>query len=439
MKLSSVDPDIASLVELEEKRQESTLMLIPSENYASPAVREAVGSVLTNKYSEGMVGKRYYQGNKYIDEVEQLAIDRAKSLYKVPYVNVQAYSGSPANAAIYFALLQPGDTIMGLKLSAGGHLTHGHPGVTFSGTYYHSVQFEVNHDGYLEMDEVRRQVQETKPKLLMVGTTAYPRLFDWKQFRDSADSVGAYLVADVSHLSGLIAAGVIESPVPYADVVMMTTHKSLRGPRGAMILTTEVGLSRHPHLPHFIDKAIIPGLQGGPHNNVTAGIAVALKEADTQEFREYAQQVLTNATVLSESLMKNNFTLVTSGTDTHLMVVDLRPLDLTGTVVAEALEEAGIVTNRNSVPSDTNPPFYPSGIRLGTPAVTTRGMGEVEMKQIAEWIQQTVNLVKNYHLPEEKEKRGPWLQQFREEIGQNKQLHTISEEVKTLCNAHPLP
>lgn len=439
MKLSSVDPDIASLIELEEKRQEDTLMLIPSENYASPAVREAVGSILTNKYSEGMVGKRYYQGNKYIDEIEQLAIDRAKVLYKVPYVNVQAYSGSPANAAIYFALLQPGDTIMGLKLSAGGHLTHGHPGVTFSGTHYHSVQFEVNHGGYLEMDKVRRQVQETKPKLLMVGTTAYPRLFDWKQFRDIADSVGAYLVADVSHLSGLIAVGVLESPVPYADVVMMTTHKSLRGPRGAMILTTELGLSRNPNLALSIDKAIIPGLQGGPHNNTTAGIAVALKEADTQEFREYTEQVLTNAKALSHALMEKDFSLVTGGTDTHLMVVDLRPLDLTGTVVAEALEEAGIVTNRNSVPFDTNPPFYPSGIRLGTPAVTTRGMGEEEMKQIAEWIQQTVGVIKNYHLPEEKEKRGPWLQQFREEIGQNKTLHTISEEVKVLCAAHPIP
>lgn len=438
MKLSSIDPDIASIIELETTRQQDTLMLIPSENYASTAVREAVGSILTNKYSEGMVGKRYYQGNRYIDEVEQLAIDRAKALYRVPHVNVQAYSGSPANAAIYFALLNPGDTIMGLKLSAGGHLTHGHPGVTFSGTYYHSVQFEVTKEGFLDMQAVGEQIKETKPKLLMIGTTAYPRVFDWKLFREYADSVGAYLVADVSHLSGLIAGGVIESPVPYADVVMMTTHKSLRGPRGAMILVTELGLSRHPTLPQAIDKAIIPGLQGGPHNNVTAGIAVALKEADSQEFREYAQQVLLNAKALSHHLMERNFTLVTGGTDTHLMVVDLRPLGLTGTVVAEALEEAGIVTNRNSVPFDTSPPFYPSGIRLGTPAVTTRGMGEEEMKQIADWIEKTVSFVKHYHLPEEKEKRGPWLSTFREEISQNQELHAISEEVKALCSAYPV-
>lgn len=439
MKLSKVDLDIAKLIKLEEKRQQDTLMLIPSENYAPSPVREAVGSLLSNKYSEGYPGRRYYQGNKYIDKIEQLAIDRAKKVYHVPFVNVQPYSGSPANSAIYFALLNPGDTVMGLKLSGGGHLTHGHPSVTFSGNYFRSVQFDVTEDGFIDMDQVEALAKKEKPKLMMIGTTAYPRLFDWKRFRVIADQVGAYLVADVSHLSGLVAAEVIPSPVPYAHVVMLTTHKSLGGPRGAIILTTDEGIKKNPLLAEAIDKAIIPGLQGGPHNNVTAGIAVALKLAQEKAFKKYAQQILTNAKILSEALIEKGYVLATGGTETHLIVIDFRPQQLTGTVVAEAMEVAGLVANRNTVPHDPNPPFYPSGVRLGTPAVTMRGMKEKEMKKLANWIDEVVQIVKPYKLPEVKTERAAWVAAFKKQIHTDKLLLSIAREVKKMCVGFPIP
>lgn len=437
-KLASIDPDIASLITLEETRQQDTLMMIPSENYASQAVREAVGSVLGNKYSEGYPNRRYYQGNRYIDEIELLAIERAKKIFGVPCVNVQPYSGSPANSAIYFALVKQGDTVMGLKLSGGGHLTHGHPGVTFSGSFYRSVQFDVNEKGIIDMEEVALLAKKEKPKLLMIGTTAYPRLIDWKGFREIADSVGAYMVADVSHLSGLLAAHVIPSPVEYADVVMMTTHKSLRGPRGAIILVTQRGLDRDPKMGEAIDKAIIPGLQGGPHNNTTAGIAVALLESQSPEFKVYAKAVIDNAKTLSQELMKKGYTISTGGTDTHLLVVDFRPQGLTGTVVAEALEAAGIVANRNTVPHDTASPFYPSGVRLGTPALAARGMRQKEMIIIADWIDQVAKEVTGSHLPEEKTERLRWLKTFKEDVWKNKKLLSIAQEVKALCHKFPL-
>lgn len=438
MKLKTVDPDIASLITLEEQRQQDTLMMIPSENYALPAVREAVGSVLGNKYSEGYPNRRYYQGNTYIDEIELLAIERAKKVFTVPFANVQPYSGSPANSAIYFALVNPGDTVMGLKLSGGGHLTHGHPEVTFSGRYFRSVQFDVNEQGMIDMEEVAKLAKKEQPKLLMIGTTAYPRLMDWKGFRKIADSIGALLVADVSHLSGLLAAHVIPSPVEYAHVVMMTTHKSLRGPRGAIILVTQEGLEKDPKMGEAIDKAIIPGLQGGPHNNVTAGIAIALQESQTPAFKEYAQAVIDNAKTLSQALMKKGYTISTGGTDTHLMVVDLRPQNLTGTVVAETLEAAGIVANRNTVPHDTASPFYPSGVRLGTPAITARGMRTQEMLQIADWIDQVIKASTSYHLPVEKTERIKWLKTFKEEVWQNKAFLSIAKEVKALCSTFPI-
>jgi len=383
------DSQIACLIEKESKRQSETITLIPSENYCSKEVREAVGSVLTNKYAEGYPGRRYYNGNQYIDEIEALAIERAKTLFGTPHANVQPYSGSPANSAVYMGLLEQGDTIMGLKLSGGGHLTHGHS-VTFSGKYFKSIQYDVDENGMLDMDEVKRLAEKEKPKLIIVGYTAYPRIINWEKWGEIADSAGAILLADISHISGLVVGGAHPTPVPYAHVVMTTTHKTLRGPRGAMIMVTEKGLAKDPKMAEKIDKAVFPGLQGGPHENVIAGIAVALKEASTPEFRTYAKQIVTNAKALAETLTLQGVTLITGGTDNHLMVVDLRPQRKTGKEIADALEAVGIVVNRNSVPHDTASPFNPSGIRIGTPAITTRGMKEKEMKIIGESIGEVI-------------------------------------------------
>lgn len=437
--LSATDPDIAAFIRKEEKRQKEVLEMIPSENYASRAVREALGSVLTNKYSEGYANARYYQGNTFVDEIEKLAIERAKNLFGVPHVNVQPYSGSPANSAVYLGLLQHGDTIMGLKLSAGGHLTHGHPDVTFSGKYLRSVQYDVKPDGNIDLDVVQKLAIKEKPQMIIVGTTAYPRIFDWARWRGIADSVGAFLLADISHIAGLIVGGVHPSPVPYADVVMFTTHKTMRGPRGAVILVTETGMARDPEMGKKIDRAVFPGLQGGPHDNVTAAIAICFSEASTAEFREYSRQVVTNAHVLAETLMEQGFKLATGGTDNHLMVVDLRPQGVIGNIAAEALELAGIVVNRNSVPHDPNPPFYPSGIRLGTPAITTRGMKEKEMEMIGAWIGEVIGEVSHYKLPEEKEKRRVFLQETQLELVKNRKLKAIAAKVKTLCTKFPVP
>ncbi|MFZ5844895.1 MAG: serine hydroxymethyltransferase, partial [Patescibacteria group bacterium] len=371
MELRRGDPALEKLIKAEAKRQAEVLEMIPSENYASPAVRQALGSVLTNKYSEGYPGRRYYQGNRYIDEIENLAVIRAKKLFGVPHANVQPYSGSPANAAVYFALLNPGDTIMGLKLAAGGHLTHGHPHVTFSGKYFNSVQYDVEEDGTISLEKVADLAVMHKPRIIVVGTTAYPRLYDWQKWKEIADMVRAYLLADISHITGLIIGGVHPSPVAYAEVVMTTTHKTLRGPRGAILMVTDQGLKKDPEMGEKIDKAVFPGLQGGPHDNVTAAIAIALKEATTADFRRYAKQIVKNAKVLARTLLGQGLTLSTGGTDNHLMVIDLRPQGVVGNIVAEALELAYIVVNKNSVPHDPNPPFYPSGIRLGTPAATT--------------------------------------------------------------------
>lgn len=430
---------VLELINKEEKRQRETLMMIPSENYASKAVREAVGSVLMNKYSEGYPGRRYYQGNKYVDEVENLTIALVKKLFKVEHANVQPYSGSPANSAILFALINPGDKIMGLKLSSGGHLTHGHPDITFSGKFYKSVQFGTKDDGIIDYDEVEELARKEKPKLMIIGTTAYPLIFDWKRLRKIADSVGAWFVADVSHVAGMILAGSYPSPVPYADVVMTTTHKTLRGPRGAIIMVTKNGVTRDPEISARLDRAVFPGLQGGPHDNTTAGIAQALIEADTQTFKTYGKQITQNAKVLAEELKKGGLKLVTGGTQCHLMVVDLRPLKLSGNVVAEALEAAGIVVNRNSVPNDSEPPFYPSGIRLGTPGLTTRGMGKTEMRQIAKWILAVVNHVKGEKLPGEKEKRAEFIKGFRVKIKKDKFLADIASKVRLLSKKFPMP
>ncbi|MFT4532286.1 MAG: glycine hydroxymethyltransferase [Candidatus Saccharimonadales bacterium] len=393
----STDKKIMDLVAAEVTRQTDGLEMIPSENHASEAVLAPLGTRLGDKYSEGYPGMRYYGGCEVVDQVEELARDRAKELFSADHANVQPHSGSPANQAIYFALVEPGDTVMGMSLFFGGHMTHGLK-VNFSGTYYNSVQYTTDKDGFMDYEAIAKLAKESKPKLIMTGITAYPREIDWKKLREIADSVDAWLVADISHISGLIVAGVHPSPVGIADVVMTTTHKTLRGPRGAIILCN--GNKSNPlkkpektraELPSLIDRAVIPGLQGGPHNHQTAAIAVALGEALTPEFKEYGKQVAKNAKVLAKGLIDHGFNLVTGGTDNHLMVVDLNNKGISGKEGEKALGLAGITVNKNTVPFDPRSPFDPSGIRLGTPALTTRGMKEKEMKQIAAWINDAID------------------------------------------------
>jgi glycine hydroxymethyltransferase len=394
--LATLDPEIAKLIDEENRREHDTVRLIASENYASRAVMEATGSCLTNKYSEGYAGKRYYEGQHVIDQVEQLAIARVRTLFAKYahklgptataddiHVNVQPYSGSPANLAVYLAFCQPGDTIMGLGLPSGGHLTHGHT-VSITGKYFKSVPYGVRKgDCRIDMDEVRTLALQHKPKLMWCGTTAYPRTLDFPAFRAIADEVGAILAADIAHISGLVATGVHPSPVGIADVVTSTTHKTFRGPRGGMILCKKQHASA-------IDRAVFPGLQGGPHNHTTAAIAVAALEASQPEFVQYTRSIVENAKALGESLAAKGFQLVTGGTDNHLLLIDLTSKNVPGKVAAQALDKAGIVLNYNSVPFDPRKPFDPSGLRIGTPAVTSRGMGVAEMDRIAAWIDRVV-------------------------------------------------
>lgn len=387
--LPKVDKEIATLVKAEEKRLSQTLMMIPSENIASKAVEEAVGSSLGDKYAEGYPYKRYYQGQSVVDKVEDLVVERAKKLFGVPYVNVQPYSGSPANFAVLTAVLEPGETLMGLSLAFGGHLTHG-ASASATSKFFRSVQYELDKNGFIDYDGLEKLVNKEKPKVLIAGTTAYPRLLNWKRFAEIAKSVNAYLMADIAHLAGLIVGGAYPSPAKYADIITTTTHKTLRGPRGAMIMVTEKGLKKDPDLGKKISKAVFPGLQGGPHINTIAGIGVALKEASTKRFQKYAEQVIENAKVLAEELVKLKFNVISGGTDCHLILVDLQNKNVLGNTAAEALEAAGIVLNRNSVPFDPNPPFYPSGMRLGTPGITSRGMKEKEMKKIAQVIHDVI-------------------------------------------------
>ena len=345
---------IFDLIDREGKRQKNELNLIPSENRVSKEVSLALGSCLVNKYAEGVVGKRFYQGNREIDKIEKTAVDRAKKLFGVPHANVQPYSGSPANSAVQFGLLDKGDTVMGLSLSSGGHLTHGHPDITFSGRWFNSVQYGVGKDGRLDYKEIMVMAKKASPKLIIAGTSAYSRIIDWEKFREIADEVGAYLMADISHIAGLVVAGEHPSPSRWVDVITTTTHKTLRGPRGAMIMVTDRGLKKDPDMARRIDRAVFPGLQGGPHIHTIAGIAVALKEAESDSFKEYAHQVVKNASVLAQELTKLGFDLVSGGTDNHLMLVDLRNKEVSGWVAAWALEVAGIVVNYNSVPHDTS-------------------------------------------------------------------------------------
>lgn len=410
-----MDNEVFELIKQEETRQRETITLIPSENYASKAVRSAQGSMLGNKYSEGYPGKRYYQGNGIIDQIEQLAIDRAKKLFNVPWLNVQPYSGSPMNLEVLLALLKPGDKITGMEMASGGHLTHG-SSVSFTGKLFKPAQFGTDADGRIDYDDVDRLVKAEKPKLMLIGTTAYSRIFDWKKLREIADTVGAYLVTDISHIAGLVVGGVHPSPVPFADVVTSTTHKSLRGPRGGMIMVTNRGLARDRKLADKIDKAVFPGMQGGPHENTIAALAIALDEAGKPEFKEYAAQIVKNAQVLVEELQRGGIKIVTGGTDNHLMLVDLRPLGLSGKQTAVNLEASNIVVNCNTIPHDTTSPMDPSGLRLGTPAVTTRGMKEPEMKEIAGYT------IENIKAGESKS--------IREEIG---------NQIRVLCSKFPIP
>jgi glycine hydroxymethyltransferase len=406
--LAQFDPEIAQAIRHETERQEYSLEFIASENFVSERVLEAQGSVLTNKYAEGYPGKRYYGGCECVDVAEQLAIDRACRLFGAEHANVQPHSGSQANMAVYFSVCEPGDTVLGMNLAHGGHLTHGSP-VNFSGKLFNIVPYGVDREtGRIDYDEMARLAREHRPKLIVVGASAYPRTIDFAAFRRVADEIGAPVMVDMAHIAGLVAAGVHPSPVPHAEFVTTTTHKTLRGPRGGMILCREAFAKK-------LNSNIFPGIQGGPLMHVIAAKAVALQEALQPEFKAYAEQVVRNARTLAEGLMRRGFRLVSGGTDNHLMLVDFTGTELTGKVAEETLEKAGITVNKNAVPFDTRSPFVTSGIRIGTPATTTRGLREPEMEQIAAWIERALN-----------------------SIGNEAALAGIRAEVKELCCRFPL-
>lgn len=383
LNLDKEDGEVFKLLKKEEQRQADGLELIASENYASPAVLEAMASVFNNKYSEGYVGKRYYGGQEVVDELEALAIARAKELFGAEHVNVQPLSGSPANAAVYFAFLKPGDKVLGLKLDHGGHLSHGHP-INFSGMLYNFVQYEVDSEsGVIDMAKVREIALREKPKMIVAGFSAYSRNIDWQEFKKIADEVGAFTFADIAHIAGLIAGREIPSPVPYFDVVSTTTHKSLRGPRGAMIMCKSEFAKQ-------IDRAVFPGMQGGPHEHVIAAIAVGLGEALRPDFADYARQVIANAKALATEFTNKNFRVISGGTDNHLMVVDMSSKGLSGKEAEVLFDKIGISVSRSTIPNDPNPPMNPSGVRFGTPAATTRGLGEGDMIKIVEWLEKAI-------------------------------------------------
>ena len=406
-KLKKFDPKIFASIECEKNRQEEGLEMIPSENFVSPAVLEALGSVLTNKYSEGYPGKRYYGGCHFIDEVEQLAIDRAKKLFGAEHVNVQPLSGAPANIAVYFGLLKPGDTILGMDLSHGGHLSHGHP-VTYMAKIFNFVRYKTDKAGNIDLNNLRQMALEHKPKMILVGYSAYSREIDYPAIQKIADEVGTLTMADIAHIAGLIAAGEMNNPVPIFDVVTTTTHKTLRGPRGGMIMCKQKWAKA-------IDSAVFPGLQGGPHENNIAAKAVAFKEALEPAFKKYAKQIKKNAKILETEFNKRGYKLCFGGTDNHLLLIDVTPKGVSGKVAQIALDKAGITVNKNMIPDDTRSPMDPSGIRLGTPAITTRGMKEKEMKIIAGWIDLAIQ---NHH--------------------DDKKLMTIKKEVVKLTKKFPL-
>jgi len=407
--LEQYDPQIYELIRQEEARQSGSIRLIPSENYVSRAVMMASSSCLTNKYAEGYPGKRYYEGQQVTDLIEKVAQDRAKKVFKADHANVQPYSGSVANLAAYAALIQPHDTIMGMSLVHGGHLTHGWK-VSLTSKFFNSVSYEINIEtGRLDYDKIRDLAKKHHPQVIISGATAYPRTIDFEIFGQIAKEVGAYHVSDIAHIAGLVVAGIHKSPVPYADIVSTTTHKTLRGPRGGMLLC-------RAELADKVDRAVFPGLQGGPHMHTLTAVAVALAEADTPEFVEYAKQIVKNAKALAEKLLEYGFNLVSGGTDNHLMLIDLRNKGIPGKKLAKALDRARIVTNYNTVPGDTAPPLNPSGLRLGTPAITTRGMKEPEARQIAAFIHRVA-----------------------ENIDKESVIEEVGKEVLLLCSQFPVP
>ncbi|MFA4834375.1 MAG: serine hydroxymethyltransferase [Patescibacteria group bacterium] len=407
--LSNQDPEVFSSVAKEMKRQSEEMELIASENYVSKAVLEAMGTVLTNKYSEGYPGHRYYGGNQIIDEVENIAIERAKKLFSAEHVNVQPLSGSPANAAVYFAFIKPGDKVLGLRLDHGGHLSHGHP-INFSGMLYNFVQYEVDIDtGRVNMEKVREIALREKPKMIVAGYSAYSREIEWQKFKDIADEVGAYTFADIAHTAGLIAAGEMNNPVPIFDVVSTTTHKTLRGPRGAMIMCKEQFAKQ-------VNRAVFPGMQGGPHDHIQAAKAVAFGEALRPEFKEYAKQIMASAKILAQEFLSMGYKIVSGGTDNHLMVVDMTSKNINGLDAEAVLNKVGISVSRSTIPNDPNPPMRPSGVRFGTPAITTRGMKENEIKIIAGWVNKAIENKDNENA-----------------------LAEIKEEVKKMCLNFPIP
>lgn len=438
--IKKTDPEVSELITLETKRQKEGLEMIPSENYVSDTVLSAMGSILTNKYSEGYPGKRYYGGNEFIDKIEILCQERAKKLFAVEHANVQPYSGSPANLAVYLATLKPGDTVMGLDLTHGGHLTHGWK-VSATGIFYKSIMYHVNQkNGEIDFDELKSLVKQYKPKLIWVGATAYVYQFPFKELEKIAESVDAYLAADIAHVAGLVVGGAHISPVNFVHIVTTTTHKTLRGPRGAMIMVTKKGLKKDPDLADKVDRAVFPGLQGGPHDHTTAAIAIALKEASRPDFKKYAVQIVKNAKKLSEELIKLDFKLVGNGTENHMILMDLIPLfgPGGGYFAQYTLDLVGITLNKNTIPGEPVSPFYPSGVRLGTPALTTRGFKEKDMKQIARWIYRALSEVKKYSLPKEKEKRKDYMIFFRKGIKGNKKLLKIRNEIRNFAVKFPI-
>ncbi len=407
--LQKVDPEIMDAISREMARQADEMELIASENYVSKAVLEAMATVLANKYSEGYPGHRYYGGNQIVDDVETIAIERAKKLFSAEHVNVQPLSGSPANAAVYFAFLKPGDKVLGLKLDHGGHLSHGHA-VNFSGMLYNFVQYEVDPEtGRIDMDKVREVALRERPKMIVAGYSAYAREIEWQRFKEIADEVGAFTFADIAHTAGLIAAGHLNNPTPFFDVVTTTTHKTLRGPRGAIIMCREKFAKQ-------VDRAVFPGMQGGPHDHITAAKAVSFKEALQPEFKEYARQVIMNARTMAEEFVNLGYKVISGGTDNHLMVVDMTSRGMRGKDTEIVLEKVGISVSRSTIPNDPNPPLNPSGVRFGTPAITTRGMKEGEVKQVVKWIDEAIENREN-----------------------EAELKRIKSEVEVTCRRFPVP
>ncbi|KKU92008.1 MAG: Serine hydroxymethyltransferase [Microgenomates group bacterium GW2011_GWA1_48_10] len=452
--LNKIDPEISTLIAGEEKRQKEGLELIPSENYVSAAVREAVGSVLENKYAEGYPRKRYYTGNEFVDQVEQLCIDRARKLFGVPYVNVQPYSGSPANLEIFGALCRPfsqlrkatpyeagQDVVLSQLLSHGGHLSMGQE-ASFTSKYYRAEYYHLTSEGEVDWEELYRMARKIKPRIIWSGGTGYTKIFKWEKYAEIADEVGAFFVADISHIAGLVAGGAHPSPVPFAHVIMTTTHKTLRGPRGAIIMVTDKGSAKDPELPAKIDKSVFPGHQGGPHMNKIAGIAVALKEANTSAFRKYAGQVVKNSKMLGSALIDYGFTLIGGGSENHMIWMDLSNKGIEGWHAHVTLEMVNIYGNKQTIPNDPRPPFYPSGFRIGTPAVTSRGMKEAEMKVIAGFINEGVEIARENSLPDvgnaDKDKDQTARRAFKDKVAKSSEVRKLKSKVTAFARKFPV-